>query len=687
MPRTTLVLDGLWLCLCPSFNINTLSGARVTLGASQHAKRRFSSLPLKKSMPARPTFGPEEPATIDSSREPDQRDVTHEDSIIRLLPDQSIPFTSYDQVTTFEFGDAPETLSRKSTQALETRLQEITAKNPRIQNTAQILRILIHDRQVHPDTRHYRALILAHSDAVRGSTKTVRRLLAEMESNGIAADSGTLHAALQVSAVHPDYLLRQDVLRALRERWLSLSPTGWHYVVAGLLREHQFELALDHIGQMERKGVVVESWLFNMLVYYLCELQEWDEVLRLMRSRTEQHREITPELCSYVLEMASMAAHTETIWFIWKHKVELRYLRPSHAICNKVLGVAAHIGDVDLASSVIQYMAESEFNVTLQNYECMVAAHVVSGDLYAGLEVLCRMHKAGISLRHDSTRLVLKHMIEKNVNPRDVWAMLKKLKATKLPVPLLCALVVFEKCEHEALSDPLAVEDGVALYNELYTLCPNKADVSLFNVLINMCRRGENSDAGMFVVHEMAKLGVVPDGVTFEHLVMMCLDTGNYESAYMYFQDLLYRGFSPSDETRAAIREICSHSRDQYARQLRYHPRIQDGSIQCLVDGMSSAGEHDRALSKVSSEVPWRESPRYPTMKFEPSFLQSKIAERKREVYKEIRRMRAKEARKRRRRAKAIQQAMEEEGWEDYEPGGLVPENLPDSSGEDSQSG
>ena len=47
--------------------------------------------------------------------------------------------------------------------------------------------------------------------------------------------------------MHPDYLLRHQILQTLRDRWLSLSPAGWHYVVAGLLREHQFELALDHI--------------------------------------------------------------------------------------------------------------------------------------------------------------------------------------------------------------------------------------------------------------------------------------------------------------------------------------------------------------------------------------------------------------------------------------------------------
>lgn len=57
----------------------------------------------------------------------------------------------------------------------------------------------------------------------------------------------------------------------MRDRWLTLSPAGWHYVVAGFLREHQFELALDHIGHMERKDIMVEGWLHSLLIYNLCD--------------------------------------------------------------------------------------------------------------------------------------------------------------------------------------------------------------------------------------------------------------------------------------------------------------------------------------------------------------------------------------------------------------------------------
>lgn len=61
-----------------------------------------------------------------------------------------------------------------------------------------ILHVLIGQRHIRPEVRHYRALILANCDPKFGSADQVRALLAEMEPNGIPLDSATLHAALQV---------------------------------------------------------------------------------------------------------------------------------------------------------------------------------------------------------------------------------------------------------------------------------------------------------------------------------------------------------------------------------------------------------------------------------------------------------------------------------------------------------
>ncbi|RHZ51343.1 pentatricopeptide repeat protein [Aspergillus thermomutatus] len=561
----------------------------------------------------------------------------------------------------------PKNLEERSTPDLENRLQELATGSPKILSASQILRILVRDRHVRPEVRHYRALILANSDAERGSPEVVRQLLSEMEKNGIPADSGTLHAALQVLAVHPDYLLRQEILRTLRDRWLPLSPAGWHYVVAGLLRENQFELALDHIAHMERKEIMVENWLHSLLIYNLCDIQDFDEVLQQMRKRSSQGHDMTTELWLYVLDVAVAASHLETARYIWTQMVQLGYLHPSKVLCRETLTVAAEKGDTKLASLVIRFLSESDVPLILQDYEKTVEAHVKSGKLSSAFEILCKMHKAGIKLEHTSTRAIFNYMVQTRTSPRQAWTILKKLKSLKYPIPMECAHVVIKLCDYESFNDPFAVDEGISLYQELYTLCPGKADVSVYNTLIGMARRAKNVQAGMFAVKEMSSLGVIPNHITFEHLIMMCLDAGNFESAYMYYQDLVARGFRPNAYTRQEIKTICSESSDQFAIRLRDHPQMQDDPADDLIESNEEASDQSVSIRKIASETPPRYADRSERRTREPP--------RRVLLSKEARRAASKERRKRKRRRLAMARAQEEEGWMDYEPGGLVPED------------
>lgn len=344
--------------------------------------------------------------------------------------------------------------------------------------------------------------------------------------------------------------------------------------MAGLLREHQFELAIDHIAQMERKDIVVERWLHSLLIYYLCDFQEFDEVVRLMRSRVSQGHDMSLSLWSFVLDVASTAAHHETTSYIWRQMVELRYLHPPREICRKVSSVASRFKDITLATSVVRFLVETDIPLELKDYEVLAETYVKSGDLYTAFEVLCKMHKSGVALEQSTTSTIVKALVGSKSTPRAAWGYLKELKALGYEIPLRCAQVVIELYEHEALYHPLIVGDGVDFYKQLYALCPKKADASVFNSLIRMCMRGRNTDAGTFVVTEMAALGVVPNAGTFEHLIVMCLDVGNAQSAYFYLQDMLAYGCLPSGESCVQIRELCAGLDDEFAVKLRHHPEI-----------------------------------------------------------------------------------------------------------------
>lgn len=205
MSRRALVLDGLWYSLCPSFSV--LSPARPAFSKS---KGRTSNPPLPSianaSSPACRCYSAigENPGT--------RYTTTH-----NLRPDTFNPSETPNHPDAHWPGDQPNTQSPRErlsrthkvqedllkwpNDALETRLQYVMDKKPNIRHITQILRLLIRDRHVQPNARHYKALILANTDNERGSPQLVRGLLDEMEDHGIKADSGTLHGALQVGCL------------------------------------------------------------------------------------------------------------------------------------------------------------------------------------------------------------------------------------------------------------------------------------------------------------------------------------------------------------------------------------------------------------------------------------------------------------------------------------------------------
>jgi pentatricopeptide repeat protein len=682
MSRRALVLDGLWYSLCPSFTTLSLSRSTPIPKPTGRNPRLYPlpsiSSPSSGSRRCYNTSGGDSykvpyNATYHNDRSEAREPRENEYRDAHLSPDPTYrPPTRRKGPLYTRTHKVQDDLLGKTNEGLESRLQYAMDNKPNIRHITQILRLLIRDRHVQPNARHYKALILANTDNERGSPQLVRGLLEEMENNGITADSGTLHGALQVGylvepsymckakltmqfliqvlAVHPDYLLRQEILNKLRDRWLTLSPAGWHFVVAGLLRENQIELALEHVALMERKDISVENWLHSIIVYTLCDHRELDEVYNVMRARVDQGHNMTHRLWMHVLTEAGKQGHYPMAHYAWRRMVELGYMHPLVEVCDDVLKMAANAGDTDMASSVFRYLRESGIPLERTQYERLVETHVAAGDLPAAFEALCTMHEAQIPLADSSTERILAHMVQSKVDRREAWQILKRLKNAKRAIPIDSVRVIADLCEHDARDDPSVVDDGVGFYKELYTLCPEGADVRVYNALIRMCRTARNRESGMFLVKEMASLGVVPNGVTFESIILMCLDAGNFRSGFMYFQDLMKRDARLSPETQVEIREICAGSVDEFAMRLQYHPFIRD-DVRKLDEELQQKQKEKEANEKAG---------RHPVP---PAVRRLNMSDEQRREYN-------KERRKKKRRRLAIERNMREEGWDEWEAGG-----------------
>ncbi|KAF3482701.1 phosphatidylinositol 3,4,5-trisphosphate 3-phosphatase and dual-specificity protein phosphatase [Arthroderma uncinatum] len=462
---------------------------------------------------------------------------------------------------------------------LENTLQNVVEKLPNHTAALKVVTELVRNRHVRPEVRHYRAMILANSQCIRGSAKQVRGLLDDMEKNGIVADSGTLHAALKALAIHPDYLLRSEVVHKLRDRWLPLSPPGWHNIVAGLIREGQFEMALETLEHMKLQHVPVQNWLYSLLIYNLTDYGEFDEVLQLMRSKVEAGQNLSPNIWHHVLDAASAAMHAELTQFIWEQYVELGYMNPPYGVCNNVLAISARTGNAQLATSVFELLGDRGAAFTLNDYESLVDTYVEAHDLDSAIRILCTMGNSSVGVRDGSTRTLLSHLITAEVEPAAVWETFKRLKKDEnLQIPLAVVNVALELCAHLRQADA-----AWEFYRELHTICPSGAETLTFNILFMVCRKTEHGELAGFFVQEMIQMKILPDRKTYESLVLLCIDFSRFGAAHKYFLEMTGSGFALSMEAKKYIRSKCYGLEDEYALKLLYDASIRKPVIRSTI--------------------------------------------------------------------------------------------------------
>lgn len=230
MLRRALIIDGLWCTLCPSFGQLAITRPALESRPGKQSSRPRSLPATSASAPSRRCYsaGTSRARKDDNTKREtatkNRQNVSTSDIESHALRDEHKHFHDprRNNLSKHEIELwAPELrtktirvykdLVEKPISYLEGLLQrdKITTN---IYAITQVLRALIRDHHVEPSARHYKALILAHRDSQRGSPDAVRGLLEEMEENGITADSGTLHATLQVRIAHKRMVFQDIIL-------------------------------------------------------------------------------------------------------------------------------------------------------------------------------------------------------------------------------------------------------------------------------------------------------------------------------------------------------------------------------------------------------------------------------------------------------------------------------------------
>jgi pentatricopeptide repeat protein len=277
MPPRPFVNDALWRCLCPGFPVNatTPAIARITRApALRNCPHKGTSVHQVRAYSQSTAFSPYNDAFFTQPNAPS-------------FGNRNAPQSR----STRKAGGKPP-LAQLPTYILYEHLREEGAKG-NFDEVFNICRVLVKDRGESPNKEMYNAILHSFVSASNGTAGKVRKVLDEMgfwsDTDGtlsgqtkIELDARGCECVLEVLAVHPDYLLRTEILEYMKSRWLPLTPRGQNYVVAGMLRERNFEQALETLEDMVNKKIKVESWLFDKAMWILLDFGEIEEAFYVL---------------------------------------------------------------------------------------------------------------------------------------------------------------------------------------------------------------------------------------------------------------------------------------------------------------------------------------------------------------------------------------------------------------------
>jgi len=564
MPPRPIINDALWRCLCPRYSqivSGSQSAARngtsrgvATGKASRAQSRTFNN---HAPQPAKPFAD----GHFNSSHAPEQPTPS------------TYPRRSLKEKTP---------LVRLSVPELYERLRSDGAAG-RWYDAMNIINVLIKDRRERPNAQMYTAILHSYASCTEGTAGKLGKVLDEMETAGVELDGRGAECVLEALAVHPDYLLRTDVLEYMRARWFALSDRAQNFVVAGMLRDRLFEQALEKLDEMIRQQAKVEGWLWDKTMWMLLEYGEAEEafyVLSLRQNIEGPGVKLSKALWQQLLDAAAKRHLAEATATIWNTQVTPGYLKPPTGTCIDALSVAARSGDVKLATDVFHVLAERGIALTAHHYEALMESYLSNDDLYAALTVVLYMHDSVLKVSPDALHPLFTYLSKKPERPLEAFTILQGFNSgEKKTVPVSAV----NTCIHASVvQDRLA--EAIDFYKALHTVSKAGPNAHTFNMLLSGCHRQGRKELAMFLAGEMIERKVAPDRLTYDRLIIVCLNAEDVNDALLYYEEMKAEGFEARRATHEKLMRASVEAGDARAVAL-----LRDYNERGVVDGGRTA--------------------------------------------------------------------------------------------------
>ncbi|KAM0712388.1 hypothetical protein Q7P37_011483 [Cladosporium fusiforme] len=533
-----LAIDELWACLCPSWNATTLLRAPGRIPRARRTPQCLNA-PTTRAHSSAPAYLEDRPLNqkrlearsrhFDAVYDPTNKENAR-------LYKEAVPKWRIQEAKEATKEPAVD-LSTLPISSLYARMKAAAAKGEYLK-VREVVEHLVRDRREKPSVEHYDALILSNISANQGTAWRVHALLAEMQQAGIQVDTSTCHAVLKVLAVHPDHLLRTDVLEYMRSKWMGLSEDGEHDITAGLLRGGLFEQALERLDGMGRRDIAARGWLLDMFVYMLCEAGELGEAYNIMHGRhLAGELNVSRTLWHYFLDKASAGDHLEATSLAWKTQVNLGYINPSSGTCLNVLTTASRTGDAYLATAVFTHLSKRGESFTHIHYQLLIDAYLSASppDINRALSILTLMPVEKLQPTAWQTRSLFERLRKNPDRCNDALADLRTLHEDGRIIPVAALNVLIE-----AWVSQRNLPEALKIYKQIHTFAPEAsssqrpavANVETFNLLLRGCRTANPPDEAQasFLVSELLALRVRPNALTYDRLILVFIASSEHHS-------------------------------------------------------------------------------------------------------------------------------------------------------------
>ncbi len=230
-------------------------------------------------------------------------------------------------------------------------------------------------------------------------------------------------------------------------------------------------------------------------------------------------------------------------------------------MCTNVLNTAARHNDPSLAIEVINVLTSRRSKLDVHHYEAVISAYAKSSDLKTAMQILCIMTKARLEPTEATTRLIFESLSKASNLPSEAFKTLRLLAQRGQAIPTAAVNVTIEACvAHGDLNE------AIKHYKTLHEICPSGPNTATFNALLQGCSKSSgNKDLAMFLASEMAALGIRPDVLTYDRLVLVCLTEDDYDDAFRYLQEMkvMYEGSELRAGTFHALIKKCAAAGDK----------------------------------------------------------------------------------------------------------------------------